>query len=44
MLEAHEALASLSERNRQEFVHLIEHLRAEVDRLEAAGDDKQADT
>jgi len=34
MLRAHEALAGLSERNRQDFVHLIEHLRSEIQRLQ----------
>ncbi len=34
MLRAHEALASLGEHNREEFAHLIEHLREEIQRLE----------
>jgi serine phosphatase RsbU (regulator of sigma subunit)/anti-anti-sigma regulatory factor len=38
MLQAHQALAGLSEANRQEFSRLIEHLRAEIDRLGQAGD------
>ncbi len=35
MLMAHEALASLSKGNEQEFAHLIEHLRNEIQRLDA---------
>jgi hypothetical protein len=34
MLQAHQALAGLSDSNRQEFSRLIEHLRAEIDRLD----------
>ena len=34
MLQAHQALAGLSEANRQEFSRLIEHLRAEIDKLD----------
>ncbi len=34
MLLAHQALAGLSESNRQEFGQLIDHLRAEIDRIE----------
>ncbi len=34
MLLAHQALASLSKSNRQEFARLIEHLRTEIDRME----------
>ena len=41
MLQAHEALAGLSEANRQEFARLIDHLRAEMDRLEQADDGKK---
>ncbi len=42
MLQAHQALAGLSDANRQEFSRLIEHLRAEIDRLEQPKtDDKQ---
>jgi serine phosphatase RsbU (regulator of sigma subunit)/anti-anti-sigma regulatory factor len=37
MLQAHQALAGLSESNRQEFSRLIEHLRAEIDKLDQAG-------
>lgn len=35
MLMAHEALATLSEENQQEFAHLIAHLRNEIQRLDA---------
>ena len=38
MLQAHQALAGLSVANRQEFSRLIEHLRAEIDKLDQAGD------
>jgi serine phosphatase RsbU (regulator of sigma subunit)/anti-anti-sigma regulatory factor len=37
MLQAHQALAGLSDSNRQEFSRLIEHLRAEIDRLDRPG-------
>jgi serine phosphatase RsbU (regulator of sigma subunit) len=38
MLQAHQALAGLSDSNRQEFSRLIEHLRAEIDRLDGPRD------
>jgi serine phosphatase RsbU (regulator of sigma subunit)/anti-anti-sigma regulatory factor len=42
MLQAHQALAGLSEANRQEFSRLIEHLRTEIDRMDQAGDGKKS--
>jgi phosphoserine phosphatase RsbU/P len=36
MLLAHQALAGLNPQNRQEFIHLIDHLQAEVERIRSA--------
>jgi len=41
MLQAHQALAGLSDSNRQEFSRLIEHLRAEIDRLDGPAGGKK---
>jgi phosphoserine phosphatase RsbU/P len=40
MLDAHKALASLGEHNRDEFIHLIEALQGEVDQMQQTVDQR----